>query len=187
MCCECVQLCHCASIRRSANQIEKSQDHKQACVADVSISHLLHGIIALHSVSCNNMPIHFTKRTECQTCHVASQSNHTCPSSSRLLGFWESAVLFQIFFLDFCADNSYSLCKVAGNSRHIQALISLAKVLRSAVQVAKPEQQRVQTVNDFLFNSALDGVNMFKLLRQVLLLCCLFTLPTMLKDLSKQS
>jgi len=80
-----------------------------------------------------------------------------------------------------------ALCKVAGNSRHIQALISLAKVLRSAVQVAKPEQQRVQTVNDFLFNSALDGVNMFKLLRQVLLLCCLFTLPTMLKDLSKQS
>ncbi|DBA94863.1 TPA: hypothetical protein ACH3X1_002400 [Trebouxia sp. C0004] len=53
----------------------------------------------------------------------------------------------------------------SGNSRHIQALISLATVLRSAVQVAKPEQQRVQTVNDFLFNSALDGVNMFKLLR----------------------
>ncbi|DBA85066.1 TPA: hypothetical protein ACH3X2_005791 [Trebouxia sp. C0005] len=53
----------------------------------------------------------------------------------------------------------------SGNSRPIQALISLAKVLRSAVQLAKPEQQRVQTVNDFLFNSALDGVNMFKLLR----------------------
>ena len=65
-----------------------------------------------------------------------------------------------------------ALCNVpAGNSRHIQALISLAKVLRSAVQVAKPEQQRVQTVNDFLFNSALDGVNMFKLLRQVSCYC----------------
>ncbi len=78
-----------------------------------------------------------------------------------------------------------ALCNVIGNSRHIQALISLAKVLRSAVQVAKPEQQRVQTVNDFLFNSALDGVNMFKLLRQVLLPCCSVTLPTMFKDLSK--
>ena len=64
-----------------------------------------------------------------------------------------------------------ALCKCTGNSRHIQALISLAKVLRSSVQLAKPEQQRIQTVNDFLFNSALDGVNMFKLLRQVFCYC----------------
>ena len=44
--------------------------------------------------------------------------------------------------------------------------MSLAAVLRNAVQQAAPQQQqRIQTVNDFLFSTALDGVNMFKLLR----------------------
>ena len=56
-------------------------------------------------------------------------------------------------------------CSSAGNSRHIQALVTLAGALRSTVQQAVPEQQRIQTVNDFLFRTAMDGVNMFKLLR----------------------
>ncbi len=102
MCCECVQLAHYASKRRSANQLGKSQDHEQACLADVSISHHLHSTIALNSVSCNMMPIHLTKGTECQTCLVALQSKNTCPSSSCLLGFWESAFLFQFLLLFLC-------------------------------------------------------------------------------------
>lgn len=57
------------------------------------------------------------------------------------------------------------LHECAGNSRHIQALIGLACALRSTVERPVPGQQCIQRVNDFLFNSGLDGVNMFKLLR----------------------
>ena len=70
----------------------------------------------------------------------------------------------------------------AGNSRHIQSIISLAAALRSALQTsevtgahkaqhaqqAQQSQhtpQQVQTVNDFLFRTQLDGINMFKLVR----------------------
>lgn len=56
-------------------------------------------------------------------------------------------------------------CWLAGNSRHIQALLGLARALRTTLEQPVPGQQRIQRVNDFLFSSALDGVNMFKLLR----------------------
>ena len=47
----------------------------------------------------------------------------------------------------------------------MQALISLAAALRSAVQQHQPQQQHVYTVNDFLFHTGLDGINIFKVLR----------------------
>ena len=80
---------------------------------------------------------------------------------------------------------AFPTCGVlAGNSQHLQSIISLAAALRSAleppgtspVQQAQHSQhaqqaqqsqaqQQIQTVNDFLFRTQLDGVNMFKLVR----------------------
>jgi len=41
----------------------------------------------------------------------------------------------------------------------------LSAALRGTIEQQQAGQQRTQTVNDFLFSAALDGVNMFKLLR----------------------
>lgn len=63
------------------------------------------------------------------------------------------------------------ICGWAGNSRHIQSIITLAAALRGPLedplqlQPAQRGQQSIQTVNEFLFVSHLDGVNMFKLVR----------------------
>ena len=59
----------------------------------------------------------------------------------------------------------------AGNSKHIQTLISLASLLLASLSGAdgKAAPARLQTVNGFLFSAGLDNINIFRLMRWILL------------------
>jgi len=76
----------------------------------------------------------------------------------------------------------------AGNSRHIQTLLGLARTLLGCLEAGLPDRPpcaaaqrptarpggpgsedpttRVLTVNDFLFATGLDNINLFQLLRR---------------------
>ena len=55
----------------------------------------------------------------------------------------------------------------AGNSKHIQTLISLATLLLASLGRADGQHApaRLQTVNGFLFSAGLDNMNLFRLMR----------------------
>lgn len=65
------------------------------------------------------------------------------------------------------------VCQHAGNSRHLQSLVSVATTLQH--HLAQPQQttqQHIHTVNEFLFSTGLDTVNMFKLIRWLRVVKC---------------